>query len=42
MSEAVNYYYGTGKNVKVYNDLFPSTFRMLIVGPSGAGKTALL
>lgn len=35
------YFYRSTEN-KVHNDCFPSTFRMLLVGASGAGKTALL
>jgi hypothetical protein len=39
---ASNYFYGAGNTIKVHNDMFPSTFRMLIVGQSGCGKTTLL
>lgn len=35
-------YVGDKKERQVHHKLFPSTFRMLIVGPSGAGKTCLL
>jgi len=35
------YFYKTAVK-RVYNKFFPSNFRMLIVGMSGAGKTALL
>lgn len=35
------YYYKT-TNKRVHNECFPSNFRMIIVGMSGAGKTALL
>lgn len=35
------YYYKTTEK-RVHNKCFPSNFRMLIVGASGAGKTALL
>ena len=42
MADGVNYYCGTGNATKVHNDLFPSTFRRLIVGQSGCGKTTLL
>ena len=39
---ASNFFYGAGNTIKVHNDMFPSTFRMLIVGQSGCGKTTLL
>ena len=35
------YYYRQNKKL-VHNECFPETFRMLIVGPSGFGKTSLL
>ena len=35
------YFYRTTVK-RVHNECFPSNFRMLIVGPSGAGKTALV
>ena len=36
----MNYYFAN--EPKVHNQLFPNTFRMLIVGQSGCGKTTLL
>jgi GTPase SAR1 family protein len=35
-------YFYKSADKKVHNDCFPHNFRMLIVGASGAGKTALL
>ena len=37
----MTYFYRSSEN-KVHNDCFPLNFRMLLVGASGAGKTALL
>jgi len=37
----MNYFYKTTVK-RVHNECFPSNFRILIVGMSGAGKTALL
>ena len=37
----MSYFYRSSEN-KVHNDCFPLNFRMLLVGASGAGKTALL
>ena len=37
----MSYFYRSTEN-KVHNDCFPLNFRMLLVGASGAGKTALL
>jgi len=39
--ETAAYYYSR-QQTKVHNDIFPETFRMLIVGQSGSGKTTLL
>jgi hypothetical protein len=35
-------YFYESNEIKVHNEFFPSNFRMLLVGASGAGQTALL
>ena len=35
-------YIGHHSKKKIHHDMFPETFRMLIIGPSGTGKTCLL
>jgi GTPase SAR1 family protein len=36
------YYYSSGTGIKNHNDSLPPSFRMLIVGASGMGKTSLV